>query len=153
MADFAVLLGEVTRAWRQRLDERLKPLGLSQAKWLAIWHLARSGEGINQRDLAARIGISAPTLVRLLDRMARDGHIQRRDASGDRRSNCVHLTRAARRTFAQIDRAARDLRTELLAGIPAAQLRVCIGVFGTVKARIAAPRPAQGARKRSVKRR
>ena len=30
---FGQLLHGTARAWRQKLDQRLKPMGLSQAKW------------------------------------------------------------------------------------------------------------------------
>ena len=81
---FAMLLGEVSRDWRRRLDERLKPLGLSQAKWRALLHLS-FGDGISQRELSERIGIEGPTLVGLLDRLAKDGYIERRESRDDRR--------------------------------------------------------------------
>jgi MarR family transcriptional regulator for hemolysin len=37
------------RVWRHKLDQRLRPLGLSQAKWRTIAHLARGQ--MTQRDL------------------------------------------------------------------------------------------------------
>ncbi|MBA3542847.1 MAG: MarR family transcriptional regulator, partial [Chthoniobacterales bacterium] len=35
------LLHDTARVWRHKLDQRLQPLGLSQAKWRTIAHLAR----------------------------------------------------------------------------------------------------------------
>ena len=72
------LLGETGRAWRYRLDQRLKPLGLSQAKWITLLKLAGAEDGMTQKELAERLGIESPTLARLLDRMAADGWIERR---------------------------------------------------------------------------
>ena len=38
------LLHGTARAWRQKLDERLKPMGLSQAKWRTLLHLSLAPE-------------------------------------------------------------------------------------------------------------
>ncbi len=57
------LLHETARVWRHKLDQRLRPLGLSQAKWRTIAHLARGQ--MTQRDLAERLSIEEPTLARL----------------------------------------------------------------------------------------
>ena len=61
------LLHETARVWRHKLDQRLRPLGLSQAKWRTIAHLARGQ--MTQRDLAERLSIEEPTLARLLTRL------------------------------------------------------------------------------------
>ena len=37
---FGLLLHGTARAWRQKLDQRLKPMGLSQAKWRTLMHLS-----------------------------------------------------------------------------------------------------------------
>jgi len=36
---FGQLVHGTARALRQKLDERLKPMGLSQAKWRTLMHL------------------------------------------------------------------------------------------------------------------
>ena len=56
------LLHETARVWRHKLDQRLQPLGLSQAKWRTIAHLARGQ--MTQHDLAERLSIEEPTLAR-----------------------------------------------------------------------------------------
>ncbi|MFO6383447.1 MarR family transcriptional regulator, partial [Pseudomonas aeruginosa] len=38
---FGTLLAQTSRAWRAELDRRLSHLGLSQARWLVLLHLAR----------------------------------------------------------------------------------------------------------------
>jgi MarR family transcriptional regulator for hemolysin len=116
-AEFGPLLAETARAWRQRLDERLKPLGLSQAKWVALFRLARMPHAPTQAALAAEIGIEGPTVARLLARLEATGYVERRPAAGDRRLKVVHLTPKARAEAARIDRIAADLRAELLAGL------------------------------------
>ena len=128
------LLVETARTWRSKLDQRLKPLGLSQAQWVALVHLSRAEQDMTQTTLAERIGIEGPTLVRLLDRMARDNWIERRESALDRRSKTVHLTPQAQAVLDEIQSAAVQLRKELLKGIPAADLQQCADVLRRITA-------------------
>ncbi len=130
-----LVIAETARAWRARLDERLQPLGLSQSRWLILLHLSR-GDGLRQKDLAARVGIEAPTLVGLLDRMTEDGWLERREMSGDRRSKTVHLTPKAVDMLKEIRATAGQLRRELLAGIPPQDVDCCLQVLMRIKQRI-----------------
>lgn len=132
---FAMLLPETTRAWRNRLDKRLRPLGLSQAKWLALYHLAHAGEGMTQKELAARLGVEAPTLVGLLDRLARDGLVERHESARDRRSKRVCLSPKASAILQQINQVTAQLRQELLAGVAPEDLQVCMRVLQSIRDR------------------
>jgi len=42
----------VARRWRKLLDERLKDLGVTQARWFTMVCLQRGGGGLTQRELA-----------------------------------------------------------------------------------------------------
>lgn len=59
---FGPLLHGAARAWRLKLDERLKPMGLSQAKWRTLLHLSLAPDALTQKQIAARLGIEEPTL-------------------------------------------------------------------------------------------
>lgn len=135
METFALLVYEVGRMWRQNLDERLRPLGLSQAKWRALLHLS-FGDGISQRELSERIGIEGPTLVGLLDRLAKDGYIERRESANDRRCKTVHLSPKANGMLDEIKRVNNQLRRELLGDIPPEQLQTAIDTLQHVKSKI-----------------
>jgi MarR family transcriptional regulator, transcriptional regulator for hemolysin len=123
---FGALLGETSRIWRTLLDERLKMLGLSQAKWLALLHIHRGGQALTQKELATRLGVEGATLTALLDRLMRDDYIERREAARDRRSKTVHLTPKAQQVMKQITAVAAQLRRELLTDIPERDLGICI---------------------------
>ena len=132
-AQLGPLLGETARLWRNKLDERLRPLGLSQAKWLVLLHLSKEGDGIVQKELAARLGVEGPTLVGLLDRMAADEWIERRESASDRRCKTVHLTDKAQAVTQQIMTVAAQLRHELLADIPARDIETCVRMMRRIK--------------------
>src|SRR5213079_157282 len=132
MSDWEIigpLLHGTARAWRQKLDERLKPMGLSQAKWRTLLHLSLAPDPLTQTEIAARLGVEEPTVVTLLHRLEKEDWITRRNSPHDRRCNTVHLGRRAQRIIAQIKSAANKLRHELLSDIPPAELRTCIKVL------------------------
>jgi MarR family transcriptional regulator, transcriptional regulator for hemolysin len=123
------LLHGTARAWRLKLDERLKPMGLSQAKWRTLLHLSVASDALTQAEIAARLGVEEPSVVTLLHRLEREGWVTRQSSPHDRRCNMVHLGRRAQRIIAPIKTAADELRHELLADIPASELRTCIKVL------------------------
>jgi MarR family transcriptional regulator for hemolysin len=129
------LLHGTARAWRLKLDERLRPLGMSQAKWRTLLHLSLAEQPITQSEIAARLGIEEPTLVNLLHRLEHAGWVKRASAVHDRRCKTVTLQRRARRVIGQIDAAARELRHELLSDIPARDLDVCMRVLARIRSK------------------
>jgi MarR family transcriptional regulator for hemolysin len=130
---FGPLLHGTARAWRMKLDERLKPLGLSQAKWRTLLHLSLAEQPITQTEIAMRLGIEEPTLVTLLHRLERGGWVARKNAAHDRRCKTVHLGRRAHRVIDEITVAANKLRRELLADISPGELRTCVRVLQRVR--------------------
>ena len=124
----------MSRRWRQRLDQRLRPLGLSEATWRVLVHLARHDNPPTQGQLARSLGIEGASLVGLLDRLEEEGLLRREVAAGDRRAKVVHLCPAARPLLKKIRALARGLREELLRDIPADDLQVTQRALLTLRA-------------------
>ena len=129
------LLHGTARAWRQKLDERLKPMGLSQAKWRTLMHLSIAQEALTQAEIAARLGVEEPTVVTLLHRLEREAWITRTSSPHDRRCKMVLLGRRAQRVITQINATAEKLRHELFAGIPESDLQTCMRVLARIRER------------------
>lgn len=119
---FAVELARVSRQWRKRIDERLRHLDLTQARWMVLLQLSRMGAPVSQRELADIIGVEGPTLVRVLDNLERQGLVERRACEADRRVKLIELAEGAGPVIAEIGRIAAGLRQELLEGVPAGEL-------------------------------
>ena len=132
---FGQLLHGTARAWRQKLDERLRPMGLSQAKWRTLMHLSLAEDALTQAEIAARLGVEEPTVVTLLHRLEREDWITRTNSALDRRCKMVLLGRRAQRVIARINSSAKTLRNELLADIPTTDLEMCMEVLAHIKDR------------------
>ena len=132
--ELGVAIAQIARRWRARLDQRIGPFGLTEARWLVLLSLARRGDGIPQKALAARLRIEAPTLVRTLDWLERQGFVERRAIAQDRRAKTIHLTDTARPVVLRIETEAAAVRAEILAGIPEDELALCLAVLKRVAA-------------------
>ena len=130
-----ILLNETARIWRTKLDQRLKPLGLSQGKWTTLVHLARGADKLTQKEIAARIGIEEPTLAGILDRLQHDGWIKRKSHADDRRCKTVHLQPKSATVLDQILQTAQELRSDLLSDIPENDLATFARVLACIRDR------------------
>lgn len=122
---FGARLAEASRNWRNIVDKRLQPLGFSQAGWLILLHLFKNEEGLTQSELANRIGITPASMSAQIERLHRDGWVQRRSLCEDRRCNRIQLADRGQETAAQIMRTANQVRDELLEGLPNSDIKVC----------------------------
>jgi MarR family transcriptional regulator for hemolysin len=132
---FGPLLGGTARAWRLKLDARLKPMGLSQAKWRTLLHLSRAPEPLTQSQIAEHTGIEEPTLVTLLHRMEKEGWVLRKSSARDRRCKTVHLQPRTQRVINRINATALKLRHELIKDISVREMQTCMRVLDEVRAR------------------
>ncbi len=125
------LLHQTARVWRQRLDQRLHPLGLSQAKWRTLAFLAEGH--LTQCELADRLGIEEPTLARSLTSMEGSGWIKRQNAEHDRRCKTVHLQPKSSSLLHRIDETARNLRHELVETVSPRDMQTCLRVLNEIR--------------------
>ena len=127
-----VAIAQIARRWRVRLDQRILPFGLTESRWLVLLSLARRGDGITQKDLAKRLNVEGPTMVRTLDWLEGQGFVARRAAPGDRRAKTIHLTPAAQPVLQKIEAEAAAVRAEILNDIPEEDLAMCLAVLDRV---------------------
>ncbi len=85
------LLANAHKQTMGMLAECLAPMGVTPAQWQVLVVLWEE-DGIVQRELAERMVIEQATLTRTLDRMERDGFVERRRDEHDRRRFRVFVT-------------------------------------------------------------
>ena len=131
-----LLIGGLAKAWREELDRRLRPLGLTRVQWQALLWLSRSGGTLMQRELGDLLDIGAPATVALVDRMERDGLVGRSAVQGDRRRNAVALTQRSHRLLTTIEGEAGRLRREVMRGLTRNEIDILCALLGKAKARM-----------------
>ncbi|MBI5441866.1 MAG: MarR family transcriptional regulator [Deltaproteobacteria bacterium] len=134
--EFGFLLGTLSRAWRGKLNQRLKGLGVTAPMFIALGQLSRAEKGLIQRELADRLAIEGPTLVRLVDRLEADGWVRRRPSDSDRRQNVLVLTDKALPALERMREVARGLHDEALRVASEAELQTVRELFRKLLARL-----------------
>jgi len=127
---------EVSRAWKARLDELFKPLGLSSATWTVLWALALNEEAMTQRELAQAVFVECSSLVRLLDRLEKDGWVLRLGDAADRRVKRVVLSDKAGPVLEEFEKVAHDFSARVLEGIAPGDLENAHQVLMDIKRKL-----------------
>ncbi len=109
------LLADSSRMLRRIFNERVTPLGLTQAQWRALVHLSRN-EGLNQVSLADLLEVQPITVARLIDKLVAAGLVERRPDPNDRRALRLFLTEQATPLLDRIWDIAEETYNVVLAG-------------------------------------
>ena len=148
-------LAVTSKYLRERFERELAEHDASLPAWILLSVLAEE-DGISQRELAARMHLEGPTIVRHVDRLAEDGCVLRRRDVADRRITRIELTSAGRRRHRElvvvVDALERDLRSCLTEREQATLLKLLDRIFDHITApEPAAPgaSPTNGSRHRS----
>jgi MarR family transcriptional regulator for hemolysin len=96
------------------MNTELAGCGITSRQWEVLVWLSHEGD-ISQTELAEKMGIEAPTLVGVLDRMERDGWIHRLQSETDRRKNLIRPTEQVRPVWEQMVACAQRIRTRATA--------------------------------------
>jgi MarR family transcriptional regulator for hemolysin len=99
----------VARRWRKYLDEHLRRIGQSQARWEALFAVAMSRDGSALGAIAKRVGVEGPTFVRMIAQFEREGLVKRLSSSEDRRASIIRITPKGEQVLTQM----RDLTTKV----------------------------------------
>lgn len=97
------------------LEQRLAPLGLTPAHMPVLLGLEAGPQP--QKILAERAMVEQPTMTATLNRMERDGLVERLPNPDDGRSVLVALTPQAREKLPAVEEAARAVNDLALAGL------------------------------------
>lgn len=103
------------------INEEFASLGITHRQWEVLAWISYLGE-LSQTELAYKMGIEAPTLVGVLDRMERDGWIQRVPSEVDRRKKLIRVTERVEPVWAQMVERGLQIRARALEGVSAEQI-------------------------------
>jgi DNA-binding MarR family transcriptional regulator len=133
--NLGVLLHDVSRLLRNRLDHQAQEIGLTSAQWRVLVYLARN-EGCNQAALAEVMDMEPITLSRHLDRMVADGQAERRPDPSDRRAYRLYLTEQARSLVTAFRSVTASVMAETVAGLSEAEISMMIELLGRLRANL-----------------
>lgn len=135
-----LLVHDVGRLLRRRIDAKAQALGLTSAQWRVLSSVFRAEhlnqEPLNQATLADQMDVEPITLSRQIDRMQAAGLIERRPDPGDRRAYRLFLTEQARPLVAEFRAIASGCVGVALAGVTDAEIDLVNDVLSRIRANL-----------------
>jgi DNA-binding MarR family transcriptional regulator len=132
-----LLVHDVARLLRRRIDQRAQAVGLTSAQWRVLSVVARAEfkneEPPNQAALADEMDLEPITLSRLIDRMEAAKLIERRPDPADRRAHRLYLQDAARPLVAKFRDVATGCLSDALEGVSDAEIEGLTGVLTRIR--------------------
>jgi MarR family transcriptional regulator for hemolysin len=122
------LISLAARGFTRLSEARLKPLGFGVGH-LPVLVALRDGRASTQRDLARFAKIEQPPMAQMLDRMARDGLIERAPDPADGRSRRITLTDTAQARLPEAIAVLLAGNAEVLAGFTAEEAATLTGLL------------------------
>jgi len=116
-------VGRVMRRVYEHYDSRLSPFNLTAPQYMvfnALW----IGDGITIGELGQRVALDGSTITGILDRMEKNGYVERRPNAEDRRSALVYLTGKAMEVGPRIISFADELDAAIRKSFPAQDMAV-----------------------------
>ncbi len=137
------LIGDSSRMLRRIFNERITPLGLTQAQWRALVHLSRN-EGLNQVSLAELLEVQPITVARLIDKLVAAGLVERRPDPNDRRAQRLFLTEQATPVLDRIWDIAAEIYDTVLGGFAPSDIETLANLMGRLRGNVATLMPGCG---------
>src|SRR5436189_2759614 len=122
----------VSRAFERALNEELAPHGITLRQSQVLGWLALEKE-LTQSQLADRLRIEPPTLVRILDRMEEAGWVERHAAADDRRKKLIRPTRRVKPVWERMLGCIRSVRARATQGIAPEDLKKARSVLTAMR--------------------
>jgi MarR family transcriptional regulator for hemolysin len=127
-SEFVETLTKVSRKIRTAFNQQVTAHGMTYPRARVLFRLARK-QNVSQRELADELELEQATLVRLLDRMAENGLIERRPDASDRRAKLVALTDHGAEQARLVGEIADRMRGQILRDFDPDELRVALDVL------------------------
>ncbi|RWR03544.1 transcriptional regulator SlyA [[Pantoea] beijingensis] len=129
-------LARLVRIWRALIDQRLKPLELTQTHWVTLHNIHQLPPEQSQIQLAKAIGIEQPSLVRTLDQLEEKGLITRCICTNDRRAKRIKLTKESEPIISEVEHVIDATRDDILSGISDQEVKQLVTLIARLEKNI-----------------
>jgi DNA-binding MarR family transcriptional regulator len=123
------VIRQAHQSFNQSLEARLAPHGLSSAMYFFL-RLLWEQDGITQREISEKLGLTPPTTVSAMDNLEGKGLIKRSRNTDDRRKTNIFLTKRGRDLEVKLRQRAIEVNDVALAEISAADRDRTIALLG-----------------------
>ncbi len=126
------LISDAARLQRTVFDRRVRALGFTRSQWLVLGRLGRQ-PGVSQSELAELLEVEKATAGRLIDRLEKNGWIERRTDEADRRIKRIYMTERGKKAHDTIGPIAEAMLEEELSSLTEAERKLLTDLMINVK--------------------
>lgn len=98
------------------LEKRLNNFNITRSQWIALYYI-KNNDMITQRQLADKMSLKEPSVVRLIDKMERYGWVNRISSNDDKRMKFLILTDNGKEIETAMLDVAEKFKSDVLNGI------------------------------------
>jgi MarR family transcriptional regulator, transcriptional regulator for hemolysin len=125
------IINRTARSLSRSLDIKLRNrVGITFAQWRVLVLLTKTQDALSQKEIAEGLGLEAPTLIPILDKLQKDGFIERRVDRNDRRNNRIFRAKRTFEIWETTLECATKVLTIALAGLPDENIQIMKEVLG-----------------------
>lgn len=129
---FGLTVSELSRQWRIFIDQRVAEYGLTAVRCSVLATLNFEGPR-SQVELARHLGVKAPSMVRQIDKLEKDGFINRTIHPEDRRVKIVALADGAHEVCDGIRDHVNQSRDAVFEGLSPEEIKIAHRVLFTMR--------------------
>ncbi len=115
----------------EAFGKRIEESGLTRIQWVALYYLNEKGL-LRQKELSKLMNVKDSSVGRLLDRLERDGLIERRRCQEDKRAHKVALTDAGKKVIIKYLSVGSNFSAKLVEGLTENELKTFEKVLDTM---------------------
>jgi MarR family transcriptional regulator for hemolysin len=127
----------LSRRWLNQIDNALRTTGDTHARWVTLLWVGMMAGRAKTGEIAEQVGVELPTLVRLLNRLEREGLVVRRSLGSSNRAKTVVLTAKGKRESEAMNAVVTRERAEFLENVDEERLMAALGLLNELLAKYA----------------
>ena len=116
------LVVRTARSMKKALDSQLARIGVTASQHVIISTLAHE-DGLSLSEVGKRAYLDKPAITGLADRLEKDGLVERRRSTDDRRVIKLHLTAKGRNLLTEMNRIATAVDVELVSVLSGREIK------------------------------
>ena len=110
-----------SKLFASKFNDAMAPMGLNRSAWMALYYIDQRHQ-INQRDLAELVGITGPSMVKIVNQLSSAALISIAVNTNDHRARLLTLTASGQDLLNESIPLAEAFRERVTANIPQADL-------------------------------
>ncbi|WP_125769826.1 MarR family winged helix-turn-helix transcriptional regulator [Companilactobacillus furfuricola] len=124
----AFITNQSGKIFSKKLEKDLRPYGVTRSQWIALYFIHETPK-ITQKELADKMSIKEPSIVRLIQRLESEGLLNRIQDENDKRNKQLQLTEKGDEKCLDLLPVAEDFKNHTVQGISEQDLETCIKVL------------------------